>query len=132
MANSMRAMKPAQFVLDHKAELALAPEQVSFLEFLVVAHRDSTIARQARLITLTQVTMAKRPSGGPLGASSWEGKVDEGMIREGACEQSVVQAEMMINLVRDRHAVGGVLTPAQLARLPMVEANDMMKAMKKP
>lgn len=36
------------------------------------------------------------------------------------------------NLVRDRRAVGAVLTPAQIAQLPMMEASDMMSGMKKP
>lgn len=42
---------------------------------------------------------------------------------------------MMANsmrLVRDRHAVGALLTPAQIAQLPMMEASDMMNGMKEP
>jgi hypothetical protein len=38
----------------------------------------------------------------------------------------------MIGIYRDRHAVGAILTPAQVARMPMLEASDMMKAMKRP
>ena len=132
MANSMRLLKPARFVLDHKADLALTPEQVSLLEHLVVAQRDSASVRQTRLIALTHTTTAKLPLNGFLAAMQWTGTADEQAIKDSACQQSVVQAEGLINLVRDRHAVGAVLTPAQIAQLPMMEASDMMNGMKKP
>jgi hypothetical protein len=130
--NAMRMMKPAQFVLDHKADLALSPEQVSFLEYLVVAQRDSAVARQTRQMTQMQASNAKRPPSSLASAMAWTGTIDEQAIKDGTCQQSAMQAEIMLNLARDRHAVGAILTPAQIEQMPMVEARDMMKAMKKP
>ena len=132
MANSMRLLKPARFALDHRADLALTPVQVSLLEQLVIAQRDSADVRHTRLIALTQTMIAKRPPSGFIAAMQWTGAADEQAIKDSACQQSVVQAEGLINLVRDRHAVGAVLTPAQIAQLPMMEASDMMSGMKKP
>jgi hypothetical protein len=131
-SNAMRMMKPAQFVLDHKTDLALSPEQVSFLEYLVVAQRDSAVARQTRQMTQMQASNAKRPTSSLVSAMAWTGTIDEQAIKDGACQQSAMQAEIMLNLSRDRHAVGAILTPAQIEKMPMVEAGDMMKAMKKP
>lgn len=131
MANSMRLMKPAQFVLDHKTDLSLTPEQVSFLEFLVIAQRDSASARQTRQMTQMREG-AKRSPSSTVTAMAWTGTVDEQAIKDGACQQSAMQAEIMINMARDRHAVGAILTPSQIAQMPMVEAGDMMKAMKRP
>jgi hypothetical protein len=132
MANSMRLLKPAQFVLDHRTDLSLTPEQIGFLEFLVVAQRDSAAARQARMMAAIQATAAKKAPNATVNAMSWTGALDEQAIRGAACEQSATQAESMINLVRDRHAVGAILTPTQIAQIPSVEAADLMKFMKRP
>ena len=120
MTNSMRMLKPAQFLLDHKDDLALTPEQVPFLETLVGAVADSAPVRQERLRVLMKAAEAKRGNGAPttMGWMTWSGTLDEQAIRDGACEQSVMQAETLINITRDRHAAGAVLTPSQLARLP--------------
>jgi hypothetical protein len=131
MANSMRLLKPAQFVLDHRTDLTLTPEQISLLEFLVVAQRDSAVARQARMMEAFRASSQRNPSSAAA-AMAWTGMIDEQAIRERACEQSANQAETMINVARDRHAVGAILTPAQVAKMPSVEAGDLMKAMQKP
>ena len=134
MTNSMRMLKPAQFLLDHKDDLALTPEQVPFLEALVVAVADSAPVRQERLRVLMKAAEAKRGNGAPttMGWMTWSGTLDEQAIRDGACEQSVMQAETLINITRDRHAAGAVLTPSQLARLPRLETEGMMKGMRVP
>ena len=38
----------------------------------------------------------------------------------------------MLGLARDRRVAAAVLTPAQAARLPQLEMDDMVKAMKLP
>src|SRR5450432_353801 len=54
-ASSQRMTRPAQFALDHKADLGLTPEQIGFLEFLAVAQRYSLTARQARMMAAMRV-----------------------------------------------------------------------------
>jgi Spy/CpxP family protein refolding chaperone len=129
MANSMRMLKPAVFVLDHKTELALSPEQVQFLEFLIGAERDSADVRQARMMAMLQDKMAKRPRP-PVPMSTWSGPIDEQQIRDEACQNSQAQAESIVGMMRDRRAVGAVLTPAQVAQLTTLEQQDMMNAMR--
>jgi hypothetical protein len=128
MANSMRMLTPAVFVLDHKTELALSPEQVQFLEFLVGAERDSAAVRQTRMMAMMQDQMAKRPRPS-VQLSTWTGPIDEQQIRDEACQQSKGQAESIVGMMRDRRAVSAVLTPAQVAQLTTLEGKDMMNAM---
>jgi hypothetical protein len=129
MANSMRMLKPAVFVLDHKTELALSPEQVQFLEFLVGAERDSADVRQARMIAMMQDQLAKRPRPA-VSMSTWTGPIDEQQIRDEACQRSQAQSESIVGMMRDRHAVGAILTPAQVGQLTTLEQHDMMNAMR--
>ncbi|MEP6991319.1 MAG: TonB family protein [bacterium] len=132
MASSMRLLKPAQFLLDHRMDLALTPEQVPFLEALAVAQADSIPVRQARTIALMVEATAKR-RGSPsatVSAMSWSGAFDEKALRDMACEQSVLQAESLINLARDRHAAAAALTPAQVAMIPRLEASDMSRVLR--
>ncbi len=134
MARSLRMLKPAQFVLDHKADLALTLEQVSALQALVVAQADSAPVRQERMQGLMKASAARRGNRAPttMGSMSWSGTLDEKAIRDGACEQSAMQAEGLIAIARDRHAAGAVLTPSQLARLPQIESGGMMSGMGVP
>jgi TonB family protein len=60
---------------------------------------------------------------------SWTGPVNEQAIRDAACDQSLRQAEVMINMAHDRRAVAAVLTPAQVAALPRLEGLEMMRGM---
>jgi hypothetical protein len=129
MASAAQMNKPAAFVLLHRADLALTAEQVSSLEALVVAQRDSTVARQSRLVSLTQ---SNPPSSAMVAAGSWSGELDERALREALCQSSANQAELLLGLARDRRATAAVLTPAQVAQLPALQANDMMKAIKRP
>ncbi|MEP7000058.1 MAG: hypothetical protein ABI969_06250 [bacterium] len=132
MANSMRLLKPAQFVLDHRTDLSLTPEQVGFLEFLVVAQRDSAAIRQARRMITLQASAAKGAMNSSVVAMAWTGTIDEQAMKDVACQQSSTQAESLLNLARDRHAVGAILTPAQIAQMPGIEAADIIKAAKRP
>jgi hypothetical protein len=38
----------------------------------------------------------------------------------------------MLNMIRDQHAVGAVLTEAQRTQIPMLQAKAMMSSMKQP
>ena len=129
MANAMQMNKPAAFVLQHRIDLALSAEQVSSLEALVVAQRDSMVARQTRIANSTRATP---PSSAMLAVGSWKGEIDERGLRDATCQSSANQAELLIGLAGDRRATAAVLTPEQVARLPRLEANDMMKAMRRP
>jgi len=66
-----------------------------------------------------------------MNAMAWTGAIDEQAVRDAACQQSSMQAEALLNMAHDRHAVGAILTPAQIAQIPNVEAADMMKLMKR-
>lgn len=131
-AGAMRRMRPAQFVLDHRAELALTPEQVPFLESLVLAQADSERVRAQRRAAefLTEV----KTSGSPLGADlmAWTGPIDEDAIRAMSRKQSDQSADLQIQMAHDRHAVGAVLTPAQIASLKRLEANDLTSGLRPP
>ena len=132
MARSMRQMKPAALVLGYKSELALTPEQVTFLEMLVIAQNDSQVVRQARLMERMQAQAKQMAKSAAVTAFAWTGAVDEAAVREQACAQSAVSVESTIALINDRHAVGALLTPTQLSRLPMLEMEENMKLMKRP
>jgi hypothetical protein len=129
MASAMQTNKPADFVLQHRTELALSAAQVSRLEALAVAQADSVVARQARLVGQMQ---ANPPSSAMITAAGWVGDVDERTLRDALCQWSANQAETMIGLARDRRAAAAVLTPAQTARLPQLQADDLLKAIKRP
>jgi hypothetical protein len=129
MANSLQMSKPATFVLQHRAELALSAVQVSALEALAVAQADSLLARQGRLFVQLQ---ANPPAPAMLAAASWTGEVDERALRDEFCQWSGSQAETMLAMARDRRAAAAVLTPEQTARLPQLQTNDLLKAIKRP
>ena len=130
MANSQRTFKPATFVLSHKSELALTPEQVQFLEFRAKSEDDSVAARQIRMGSALSSLMKKRESASTKPATGWVGAVNEQQIRDEACEQAGISAEAVLNLMRDRQAVGAILTPTQIAQIQQLEASDMMRALK--
>jgi hypothetical protein len=41
-------------------------------------------------------------------------------------------AKRVLGLAADRRAVASVLTPGQVAQLPRIQADDLMKALKQP
>ena len=123
LAGAMRRLKPAQFVLDHRAQLALTPEQVPYLESLVLAETDSERVRMGRQIAEMQksATTARMTD-----AMRWTGTIDEEAIRVISRRQAEQSAELQIQMVRDRHAVGAVLTPSQIATLKQLETSDLL------
>ena len=127
LSSGMRLLAPAQFVLDHRTELGLTADQVPFLESLVRAQADSMKVRMERRVRATP------PSRSAVGSlMSWTGPVDEQAIREGARAAMEGTAQMQVDMVRDRHTVGAVLTPEQVALLSRLEASDMTKSMRGP
>lgn len=116
---------PVQFVLQHRQELALTKTQVTSLEQLATALRDSTAARTALRLRQAQQT-AKQP--GLANVMDWTGPIDESAIREAMRQQSAMQAEIMIASARDRRAVGALLSAEQRAQLPPLQMSEMMKA----
>lgn len=110
---------PAEFVLRHRAELALTDAQVSTLQKLVVALRDSAVARGAR----ASETARSRPR--VADRLNWSGPIDEAAFREFARWDALQMAESAINSARDRRAVGAVLTSEQREQLPALERAEM-------
>ena len=129
MANALQMNKPAAFVLQHRSELTLSAAQVSTLEALVGAQRDSASVRQARII---RQMLVNPPSSALVAAAGWSGDIDEAALRAAACRQSATQVELMLAAVGDRRAVAAVLTPAQVAQLPQLQTDAMLKVMQRP
>jgi Spy/CpxP family protein refolding chaperone len=120
---------PAELVLDFKKELNLRADQITELEKLVLAQRDSEMARLSRPNPFAGASM-RNP--GTMAMVDWASPIDEKAIREFACEQSKATSEIMLNMIRDQHAVGAVLTEAQRTQIPMLQAKAMMSSMKQP
>ncbi|MDB4913347.1 MAG: hypothetical protein JWM95_991 [Gemmatimonadetes bacterium] len=132
LARSMRQLQPAVVVLGYRNELALTPEQVSYLETLVIAQKDSQAVRQARMVMRMREQSKDRTMAAAVPSFSWTGTIDEAALREQACAQAALSVDSTIGLLSDRHAVGAVLTPEQLARLPKLEMQSLMASMKRP
>ena len=127
MGPAMRRMRPAQFALDHRDELALTAEQIPFLESLALAQIDSERVRAQRRTAAFGAT-AKTGSASTADPMSWTGPIDEEAIRALARQQVDQSTELMIQMALDRHAVGAVLTPVQITILRRAETNDLMRA----
>ena len=125
MGRALRRMQPAQFVLDHRVELALTPEQIPYLESLVLAEVDSARVRTARRMATIVAEAPTRDAARASANMSWTGVIDESAIREMSRQQAEQSAQVQIDLARDRHAVGAVLTPTQVATLSKIEATEM-------
>jgi TonB family protein len=126
MGRALRRLQPAQFVLDHRAELALTPEQIPYLESLVVAEADSTRVRTERRLTDAMATTRNPLVSRSRGATAWTGDIDEAAIRELTMKQAEQSAAIQIDLARDRHAVGAVLTQSQVSMLTRIESEELM------
>ena len=111
--SAIRVQSPARFALDHRAELLLSPQQAAQLQRLAAAQSDSVVARRGRASAAVQAINANSNSPTGKALQSWEGLVDEAAIRAEACAQSAIQADAMIGLAKDRHALGAVLSPGQ-------------------
>lgn len=128
MNAAMKQNQPADYVLEHRADLALSAEQVTKLEALVRALRDSAGVRQARSLADART---RTPSPVMMAMAAWSGPIDEKALRDALCQQSANSVEYALRMAYDRRAVGALLTPEQLAMLPELQAADMMKAMKR-
>lgn len=114
MAAAQRMRSPAGFALSKQKELELTAQQVAALEVLVRAEADSQRTRTFRMMQQMQALSRDKAAVASMGARlTWTGPVDEAAIRASACEQSRMQAEVMIGMIRDRHAVGDLLTTTQ-------------------
>ena len=129
MANSQRTMKPASFVLDHKTELGLTPEQVKQLDVLVRDETDSAVVRQIRLTAAVYRDAKSLGESNAAPQTGWVGVVDEKKLRDDACRQAGMGVEVMLNLMRDRQVVGRLLTAGQIERIQELEMNDMVRVM---
>jgi len=125
MARAMRRMRPAQFVLDHRAELGLTPEQIPFIESLALAQIDSERTRAQRMMTAQTEDMKKPAMMQAMAMMEWTGTVDESAIREMTQRQVEISVTSQIAMIRDRYRVGEVLTPAQISTLKQLEMRDM-------
>ena len=129
MGRAMRRLQPAQFVLDHRAELMLTPEQLPFVESLVLAQVDSTRVRTERRFAMARAATHDSLAARAGSMMTWTGTIDEAAIRESARRAADQSAEYQVDIARDRHAVGAVLTSSQLSMLDRIEASDMMSGM---
>lgn len=116
---------PAEFVLQHRQELALTGAQVASLEKLAAALRDSTVARMTHRAREAQKAGS---TPGLANVMAWSGPIDEAAIRDAMRTQSALQAELMIASARDRRAVAALLTEEQRTKLPRLQADEMLKA----
>jgi hypothetical protein len=131
-AMSQRMRSPAAFALANRSELGLSPEQVNYLEALVPKEIDSARVRNQRLMDAMQKQQAATLSTYKSGMSSWAGPIDEAAIRAAACESSKLQADLIIGGMRDRHAVGAMLSPEQHQMLDRLQSDAVMRAMQPP
>ena len=132
MAMSARMRSPARFALSMQKEIGLSAQQVAALEVLVRAQSDSESVRVLRMMQQLETTArSKSPTAAMEAISTWTGPVDETAIRAAACEQSKAQAEILIGMIRDRHAVGELLTTAQQEELDRIQREMMAGAFKR-
>jgi hypothetical protein len=128
-ASGMRMMHPAEFLLSHQAELALTNPQITELKRLAAAQTDSNNARMARRFTNLRLASEKKIATGNLTSGfEWTGTLDEDAIRASIRATFVMQEDEIVNLARDRHAAGAVLTPVQVAMITKLEASDLLKS----
>lgn len=131
MATSARIRSPARFALSMQKEIGLSTQQVAALEVLVRAQSDSESVRVLRMMQQLQTTSrGTSPTAAMEGIATWTGPVDEVAIRAAACEQSKAQAEILIGMIRDRHAVGELLTTIQQRELDRLQGELMAGAFK--
>lgn len=126
MSAAQRLRSPAGFALSVQRELSLSSQQVAALEVLVRAESDSQRTRMFRMMQqMRAVSPDKSVQAGMASSLTWTGPIDEAAIRASACEQSKMQAEILIGMIRDRHAVGELLTTTQQKELDRIQAELM-------
>lgn len=119
--------QPADFVLGHREELALSAEQVSKLNALARAMRDSAGVRKAHMLSQMK---ARKPMPATMAAAGWTGPIDEKALRVEMCQNSERSVEISLAMAYDRRAVAALLTSEQVTKLPQLQSADMMKVMK--
>jgi hypothetical protein len=124
-AVTARMRSPAAMALSVKEELKLSPEQVAAIEALVPIEADSGRVRMERMMASTRQS-AKAPGW----STAWTGPIDEAAVRAAACEQARTTADMMIGMMRDRHALGVLLTPDQQQQFDRLQGQMMMRIMR--
>jgi len=115
MARAMRRLQPAQFVLDHRAELALTPEQVPFLESLALAQADSMRVRNERRGAAAVAAARNAQSSRAAAAMSWTGPVDEAVLAQFVVDSAGRYEEGSFHVLRSSH---DLFTQAVRAALP--------------
>lgn len=130
MANSQRTSRPASLVLGYKDELALTPDQVKQIELLARGEADSGAVRKARLAVKMSRLIKQRDENLAASQAGWSGAVNEKQLRDDTCEEAGIQIDVMMYLMRDRQAVGSILTSAQVERVLELESNDLRRAIK--
>jgi hypothetical protein len=131
LAAGMRMRAPAAFALSMKQEIGLTPEQVAAVEALVPIEADSQRVRMRRMLERNQERARERPGAVVATAQammSWTDPIDEAAIRASACEQSQAQSDLMIGMMRDRRALGVLLTPMQRHELDRLQGELMTRA----
>ena len=128
MSAAQRMRSPARFALSMQKELSLSAQQVAALEVLVRAEADSQRTRMFRMMQQMQAVSPDKSQAGMASRLTWTGPIDEAAIRASACEQSKLQAEMLIGMIRDRHAVGELLTTTQQEELDRLQRELMAGA----
>ncbi len=129
MAALQRMRSPAGFALSMQKELSLSAQQVAALEVLVRAESDSQRTRMFRVMQQMRTLARDKSSIASMGTRpTWTGPIDEAAIRASACEQSKLQAEVLIGMIRDRHAVGELLTTTQQEELDRLQRELMAGA----
>jgi Spy/CpxP family protein refolding chaperone len=104
----IRLRSPSAMALLVKQELMLSPKQVAAIEALVPVEAESVRVRTERASASARQNALKARA-----RAGWTGPIDEAAIRAEACEQSRASADMLIGAIRDRHALGRILTPDQ-------------------
>jgi hypothetical protein len=127
LAISRRMQSPAAVALTMKQDLGLKPEQVAAIEALVPVEADSMRARMRRVMELVQQNAQKNQGTGQ--GMGWTDPIDEVVIRAAMCDQSRAQAEMVIGMMRDRHALGALLTVDQQHQFDELQGQIMMRIM---
>lgn len=125
MARAMKRLRPAQYVLDHRAELALTPEQVPFLESLALAQIDSEHVRAQRTLAAQADASQKLVTTLARAMMEWTGTIDEAGIRAMSLRQVEYSVASQVASMGDRHRVGAVLTPSQISTLKQLEMREL-------
>ena len=117
---------PATLALMMKQELGLGPKQVEAVEALARAERDSNQMWLSRVMSGPESARSKERAA----RTSWTGPIDETKIRAAACEQARRQADLAIGIMRERHALGAVLSADQRRQYEQLQPQMVQRLMR--